>query len=197
MRPFVVARSVRGQERSGVGSCSCLCRGYFCTARHEELPKCRLEDRFGRFAGGQSVGVVNVSSLDADMASVTTSRRRHRERQDDLDRRAPALHLVHLGEVSSARQALEGTSAALGTLRTLAAVTHPARRPPEARAYLDNIVMETHPVIPFDPCEVFEESPHFETWSTQEAPQGRLVIICFENLGQCSRCHPFGCMCKN
>ena len=84
------------------------------------------------------------------MASVTTSRRRLREPQDDLDRRAPALHLVHFGEVSSARQALEGASAAPGTLRTLAAVTDPSRRPPQARAYLDDIAMETHPVIPFD-----------------------------------------------
>ena len=53
MRPFVVARSVRGQDRSWVGSCSCLCRGCCCTARHEEVPKGRLEDRFRRFAGGQ------------------------------------------------------------------------------------------------------------------------------------------------
>ena len=150
-----------------------------------------------RFADGQWVDVLNESSLDADRASVTSSGRRRRERLNDLEIRAPALHLVHLGEVSSARQALEGASAAPGTLRTLAAVTHPARRPPEARAYVDNIVMETHPVIPFDPCEVFEESPHFEMWTTQEAPQGRLVIICFQNLGQCSRCHSFGCMCKH
>ena len=78
---------------------------------------------------------------------------------------------MHLGEVSSARQALEGASAAPGTLRTLAAVTHPARRPPEARAYLDVIVLETHPVIPFELSHAiffFEESLHFETWSTQE-----------------------------
>ena len=149
MRPFVVARSVRGQDRSGVRSCSCLCRGFCCTARFE-VPKGRLEDRFRRFADGQWVDVLNVSSLDADMASVTTSRRRLREPQDDLDRRAPALHLVHFGEVSSARQALEGASAAPGTLRTLAAVTDPSRRPPQARAYLDDIAMETHPVIPFD-----------------------------------------------
>ena len=117
---------------------------------------CRLEDRFRRFADGQWVDVLNVSSLDADMASVTTSRRRRRERQDDLDRKAPALHLVHLGEVSSTRQALEGASAPLGTLRTLAAFTHLARRQPEARAYLDDIAFGDASGNPIrsDPFEV-------------------------------------------
>ena len=56
-------------------------------------PKGRLEERFRRFADGQWVDVVNESSLGAGRASVTTSRRRLRERQDDLERRPPGLYI--------------------------------------------------------------------------------------------------------
>ena len=37
-----------------------------------------------------------------------------------------------------------------GTLRTLAALTDPTRRPPEARERLSNIILETHPASPFN-----------------------------------------------
>ena len=95
MRPFVVARSVRGQDRSGVGSCSCLCRGCCGTVppRGGSVRKGRLEDRFRHFTDGQWVDVVNESSLGADRSSVTTSRRTRRERQDDLDRGAPGPYI--------------------------------------------------------------------------------------------------------
>ena len=115
------------------------------------VPRGRLEDRFRRFAEGQWVDLVNESMMDADKATVTTNRRRRRDDQNELDKRATrALRLVHFGELSSARQALEGANVAPGTLRTLAALTDPTRRPPEARERLSNITLETHPANPFN-----------------------------------------------
>ena len=49
---------------------------------------------------------------------------------DELEVRASrALHLCQLGELSSARQALEGATVAPGDLATLRALTDPDRRP--------------------------------------------------------------------
>ena len=42
--------------------------------------------------------------------------------------------LVHMGELSFARQALEGATLAFGTEATLNALRDPAKRPPEPRA---------------------------------------------------------------
>ena len=156
-----------------------------CTARHEEVPKGRLEDRFRRFAGGQWVDVVNESSLDADRASVTTSRRSGRTLQC-LSRwgHLAQMHQMYGPGGPPVQITLTLSASAPNTLRTLAALTDPARRLPEARAYLDDIVLETRPVILLElsRAKFFEESLHFETWSTQEVPQGGLLIICFHIL---------------
>ena len=49
------------------------------------------------------------------------------------ERAARALSRVQLGELSAARQALEGAAVAPGTLATLAALTNPEKRPPVPR----------------------------------------------------------------
>ena len=66
------------------------------------------------------------------IAKVHQNNVRRRRRRDDDDgeakRAARALSLVRVGELSAARQALEGAAFALGTLATLAALTDPEKR---------------------------------------------------------------------
>ena len=52
---------------------------------------------------------------------------------DEAHRAARAFSKVQLGELSAARQALEGAAVAPGTLATLAALTNPEKRPPVPR----------------------------------------------------------------
>ena len=63
--------------------------------------------------------------------------------------------LVQMGEVSAARQALEGASLAPGNLATLGMLTDPTRRPPVPRSALSQEVRDTEPAEPvaLDPLE--------------------------------------------
>ena len=61
--------------------------------------------------------------------------------------------LVHLGELSSARQALEGASVAPGSDQTLAMLSDPAKRPPVLR---DPIPEEVSRHVPSSPFELDE-----------------------------------------
>ena len=62
------------------------------------------------------------------------ARRKRRREQDELVKRAArAEKLGHLGELSAARQALEGEAVAPGALRTQAALMDPDRRLPIPR----------------------------------------------------------------
>ena len=71
----------------------------------------------------------------AESGVAATSRRRRRDTGDDLIKRAKkALQLVQWGELSTARQALEGAAVAQSNERTLAQLTDPARRPELPRA---------------------------------------------------------------
>ena len=78
------------------------------------------------------------------------SRRKRRRSEDELVLRAAgAEKLAQLGELSAARQALEGDAVAPGTLRTLASLTNPVRRPPLPREPLPNELSTFEPVAPF------------------------------------------------
>ena len=65
------------------------------------------------------------------------------------------LHLCQLGELSSARQALEGATVAPGDLATLRALTDPDHRSALPSVPLSREVMECEPDQPFvlDPVE--------------------------------------------
>ena len=70
------------------------------------------------------------------------------EREDEA-RAARALSLVHMGELSAARQALEGAPLAPGTHATLRALTDPERRPAFPREPLSAEVAHMQPAMPF------------------------------------------------
>ena len=72
--------------------------------------------------------------------------RRHQGDNDNVARRAAhAMSLTQMGEMSAARQALEGAAVAPGTLSTLRALTDPEKRPPLPRTPLSREVAEAQP----------------------------------------------------
>ena len=67
-----------------------------------------------------------------------------------MERRAErAETLVHLGELSSGRQALEGAALAPGNEETRRALTDATRRPPTPRAPLSEDLLTHQPAVPF------------------------------------------------
>ena len=78
------------------------------------------------------------------------ARRRRRNQGEELERRVSrAQALVHLGELSSARQALEGAAVTPGSQETLSALSDPSKRPPLLRDPLPEEVANHFPRIPF------------------------------------------------
>ena len=87
-------------------------------ARGGQIPKVQLQRRIEVFSRG-----------DSSRAAQGFSRRRRRVVHDDVDARAACAEaLVQLGELSAARQALEGASVAPGNTATLAEVQGRHRR---------------------------------------------------------------------
>ena len=102
------------------------------------MPKKKLQDRFSLFARGEWLQLLRLSQ---DAAECRGSRRIRQARADSVENRAErAQALAQLGELSSARQALEGFRTAPGSLPTLRALTNPDRRP--ARDPLPQSVVE-------------------------------------------------------
>ena len=94
------------------------------------VPRSKIEDRLRLFAEGRWADLVNESIQSALLGSEAARRKRWRQEDDDVVRRAArAEKLVSIGELSAARQALEGASVAPGTLRTLQELTNPEKRP--------------------------------------------------------------------
>ena len=70
---------------------------------------------------------------------------------DSVEKRAErARTLVHLGELSAARVALEGAQVAPGTMATLRELTNPERRPPRPRQQLSEEVIQSSPWVSFE-----------------------------------------------
>ena len=113
------------------------------------IAKKTLEARFQAFARGEWVQLLRVSSQCDEKAAVSR-RRQGRRRGHEVERRvARAETLIHLGELSSARQALEGSELAPGTMETLDILRDPRRRPPVPRAPLPAQMMDFQPEVPF------------------------------------------------
>ena len=75
------------------------------------IAKSKLAERFDKFNRGEWAQLIRAS-VECDEQAVV-SRRRKRRGGDDLERRATrAFNLVQVGELSSARQALEGAEIA-------------------------------------------------------------------------------------
>ena len=112
------------------------------------ISKSKLTERFDKFARGEWVQLIHASVQCDEQAAVI--RRRKGRRGDDLERRAiRALNFVQVGELSSARQALEGAEVAPGTEDTLKKLSDTSKRPDRLRDPIPQEVMEHVPAVPF------------------------------------------------
>ena len=99
----------------------------FRPARGGLLPKGQLQERFNRFTHGEWL-LLLTESRDNTERAMQTQRRRRRTQQDTVERRVQrAEALVHLGELSSGRQALEGAALAPATSKLVAPELHSQR----------------------------------------------------------------------
>ena len=115
-----------------------------------QIAKTKLIAQLEAFNRGEWINLVPASELCDD--KVASARRRvSRRDQDNLESRSlRAEMLVSLGELSSARQALEGAELASRNQATLNALRDPTRRPPRARAPLPDRVMTHVPHSAFE-----------------------------------------------
>ena len=91
-------------------------------ARGGGVPKHKLMERFNMFNKGQWEALLTAGGVCCTQAAVR--RRRCRHRSDNVPGRvARAEALVHLGELSSARQVLEGAQLAPGSRQMLQKLT--------------------------------------------------------------------------
>ena len=119
VRPAAGSVSQRSSCKADSGS---LTWGVVATPSHESRCFCKVR-----------VAVVQVSEA----------------REEDEARAARALSLVHMGELSAARQALEGAPVAPGTHATLRALADPERRPALPREPLHAEIANLQPAVPF------------------------------------------------
>ena len=91
------------------------------------ISKSKLTERFDKLARGEWVQLIHASVQCDEQVAVI--RRRKGRRGDDLERRAiRALNFVRVGELFSARQALEGAEVAPGTEDTLKKLSDTSKR---------------------------------------------------------------------
>ena len=108
-----------------------------------------MESRIRLFQEGEWLSLLRDSAACSELAHTSAVRRRRRGQAEDAARASRALSLVQMGELSSARQALEGAPLAPGNLATLAILTDPSRRPPVPRRALSEEVCVAEPAEPF------------------------------------------------
>ena len=110
---------------------------YVASPRHH-LPREEVQ-RFEKFFAGQWLELIRICVVNEEEVVKVPRRRSRRQGQDGAIRRAERAHqLVHLGELSSARQVLESAELAPGTPKTLRQLR---ARPAQPRdPLLDDIV---------------------------------------------------------
>ena len=102
-------------------------------ARGGHIPRAKLISRFESFVRGDW-GSLILASRECSTQAAVVRRRRSRRTGDNLEHRAARAEvLVHMGELSSARQALEGAELAPGSRHTLNTLQDQSKRPREAR----------------------------------------------------------------
>ena len=123
----------------------------FRPPRGGNVSRQKLESRIVAFHEGRWMELLRDSTVAAETAHTQSVRRRRRQDHDEDARRAArAMTLTQMGELSAARQALEGAPVAPGTMSTLRALTDPEKRPPLPRAPLSPEVAEAQPVEAFE-----------------------------------------------
>ena len=114
------------------------------------IPRKRLEERLAAFNSGDWVALVEMSLELEEKGSVASARKRRRGRSNENESRsARALFLTQLGELLSARHALEASPLAPGDESTRAKLTDENRRPSKPRTRLDQDILEMEPEEPF------------------------------------------------
>ena len=109
------------------------------------VPKAQLQERVDKFLQGQWVALLETS-LELSIQGAAASCRRRRGQKDTIERRAArAFELCQLGELSSARQALEGAAIAPGDSRTEKLLKDETRRPRVVRTPIDRSILEAEP----------------------------------------------------
>ena len=116
-------------DRKEDGNSSCCCPGCYSTDLQVLISKEKLVGRFQMFARGEWILLLRASATCDEQAAKTRYRKCHRD-GDDVERRIMRVgRLVELGELSSARQALEGAAVAPGDQATLDKLQDERRRP--------------------------------------------------------------------
>ena len=97
------------------------------------MPKGHFRERFAQFAEGRWIVLISASR-EVSLAMATAKSRRSRTFGDTVERRAErAPILASMGELSSARLALQGEAVAPGDQAILDSLRDRRRRPPEPR----------------------------------------------------------------
>ena len=113
------------------------------------VSKAKLSERFDKFVRGEWNQLIRASMQCDEEAAV--SRRRKGRRSNDSEQRAiRALNFVQVGELSAARQALEGAEIAPGNDDTLKQLSDTSKRPDRLRDPIPPEVMEYVPTMPFE-----------------------------------------------
>ena len=121
------------------------------TARGGHVPRSKLVSRFESFVRGDWEALISASRV-CNIQTATARQRKSRRFQNDLDRRASrAEALVHMGmgELSSARQALEGAEVAPGCQNTLDLLRDESKRPRSARVPVPPALANLEPRVQF------------------------------------------------
>ena len=112
------------------------------------MSKEKLANRFSAFSRGEWFMLLESSARCDEQAVVARRRRRHQG--DDLQKRAVRVELkVALGELSSARQVLEGEAVASGTRETLRSLTDESKRLSRLRDPIPREILDHSPPVPF------------------------------------------------
>ena len=106
-----------------------------------QVSRAKLEERMAMFSRGQSCD---------ERAAVTRRRSQRRADNDDVKRAARAEMFVHMGELSSARQALVGEAVAPGNQATYNQLTDDTRRPARPRDPLPDEILNFQPTVSFE-----------------------------------------------
>ena len=124
----------------------CFCSGLLGVARFQRRS---CTDVWRLFSRGEWASLMACGKECTSRGAQACSRRGRRANHDDLESRAArAEALVQIGELSSARLALEGASVAPGNQETRAALQNPERRPPCLRDTIPPDILNAAPVEP-------------------------------------------------
>ena len=164
--------------------------------------KQKLNQRFDDFAKGRWASLLEASRSSTEAATTAQHwrRRRHGTQTNEVEKRAAkALMMVQMGELSSARQALEGAELAPGTPATLAALRDPTRRPDQPRDPIPPALMDLVPRS-FELDEVmFEVIQEGCCWGSVQHDHGTFetVVRVVQGHPFAVRCLPVACCCQH